>query len=167
MVGTWGLEPQTSTVSTPEFEVNRCTYKALVATKSPASYGSLSYCGLKVSMPIPYCAFLHTCFHAEGNARFHARDIEPHSGGSRYRFPMRRSQNLSGKQNQQRVREIAETKNSDCEKQIPEGRRELANIDQDEPAAGWWFGFCRTSTSNVGAARMPGAKSRPNLMIVV
>jgi hypothetical protein len=33
MLGTWGLEPQTSTVSTPEFEVNRCTYEALVATK--------------------------------------------------------------------------------------------------------------------------------------
>ena len=56
MVGTWGLEPQTSTVSTPEFEVNRCTYKALVATKSPVGYGSSFYCGLNVSIQTAHCA---------------------------------------------------------------------------------------------------------------
>src|SRR6266852_4287442 len=60
MVGTWGLEPQTSTVSTPEFEVNRCTYKALVATKSPVGYGSSRYCALNVSAPLLIVSCLHS-----------------------------------------------------------------------------------------------------------
>ena len=59
MVGTWGLEPQTSTVSTPEFEVNRCTYKALVATKGPVRYGSSAYCDLNVPTKIPIVPILH------------------------------------------------------------------------------------------------------------
>ena len=59
MVGTWGLEPQTSTVSKPEFEVNRCTYKALFATKSPVGYGSSAYCDLIVTIPMPIVSVFH------------------------------------------------------------------------------------------------------------
>src|ERR1019366_4697141 len=40
---------------------------------------------------------------------------------------MRRGQRLRGKQDQQRVREIAETKDSDCEKESSKRWRQLAN----------------------------------------
>ncbi len=48
MVGKWGLEPQTSTVSNILSEVIHCTYKALVAAKGPAGCRSSGYCGLNV-----------------------------------------------------------------------------------------------------------------------
>ena len=72
MVGAWGLEPQTSTVSTPEFEVNRCTYKALVATKSPVGYGSSAYCDLNVPTKIPIVPILHNQFLRGQVAYFHS-----------------------------------------------------------------------------------------------
>jgi hypothetical protein len=59
MVGTRRLELLTSTVSAPEFEVNRCTYKALVATKRPVGYGSPPYCDLNVPTQMPIVPILH------------------------------------------------------------------------------------------------------------
>ena len=60
MVGTRRLELLTSTVSTPEFEVTRYTYKALVATKSLVGYGSSAYCDLIVTIPMPIVSVFHT-----------------------------------------------------------------------------------------------------------
>src|SRR6266446_350641 len=79
MVGTWGLEPATSTVSTPEFKVNRCTYKALVATKSPVGYGSSAYCDLNVPTQMPIVPILHSqsALAAAGRNDCHLRGSSP------------------------------------------------------------------------------------------
>src|SRR5882724_9172065 len=97
MVGTWGLEPQTSTVSTPEFEVNRCTYKALVATKSPVGYGSSAYCDLNAPTKIPIVPILHnqSDLAAAGRNDCHLRSSSRADLVHRLRLPIRQTKQQS------------------------------------------------------------------------
>jgi hypothetical protein len=90
MVGTRRLELLTSTVSTPELEVNRCTYKALVATKSPVGYGSSAYCDLNVPTQMPIVPILHnqSALAAAGRNDCHLRSSSRADLVHRLRLPI-------------------------------------------------------------------------------
>src|SRR6266481_2518960 len=97
MLGTTGLEPATSTVSTPEFKVNRCTYKALVATKSPVGYGSSAYCDLNVPTQMPIVPILHnqSALAAAGRNDCHLRSSSRADLVHRLRLPIRQTKQQS------------------------------------------------------------------------
>jgi hypothetical protein len=97
MVGTRRLELLTSTVSTPEFEVNRCTYKALVATKSPVGYGSSAYCDLNVPTQMPIVSILHnqSDLAAAGRNDCHLRSSSRADLVHRLRLPIRQTKQQS------------------------------------------------------------------------